>query len=61
MGAVEAQNDRGSPGDKRLQKVRAVEVVHVERFLDLDLPSESVKKNVDHSSASRSGTAGVGS
>ena len=42
MGAVEAQNDRGSPGDKRLQKVRAVEVVHVLRLLDLDLPSESV-------------------
>ena len=35
MGAGEGRNDRGSPGDEVLQKVRAVEVVHVFRFLDL--------------------------
>ena len=43
MGAGEARNDRGSPGDQTLQKVRAVEVVHVDRFLDLDLVLGAVK------------------
>ena len=43
MGASEARNGRGSPGDQTLQKVRAVEVVHVDRFLDLDLVLGAVK------------------
>ena len=59
MGAGEARNDRGSPGDQTFQKVRAVEVVHGQRVLDLDLPSESVKKDLEHLAPSRSGTAGL--
>ena len=43
MGASEARNGRGSPDDQALQKERAVEVVHVSRFLDLDLVVGAVK------------------
>ena len=61
MGAGEAQNDRGSPGDQTLQKALAVEVVHVLRFLDLDPPSESVNEELENLAPSRSGTEGLGS